>query len=260
MKTQTLSTILTIAFYTLLEALRTRLLWVVLLVAVAILGGSLFAQQLAITESDRFQTAFLAALLRPANVFILSLYIITSMARDFNERNFELILSLDLTRSSFVLGKLVGFGALAFLLALLSTGLLAWPAYSGDAILWGTSLLCELWIMAALSLFCAITFNQIMPAASLVLGFYLLARSITAIQMIGGSSLLDATALSHQFMVFMINSIALVIPRMDTFTQTAWLVNHTGSWNLFVPIALQTLIYCTVLVSATLFDTYRKNF
>ena len=253
-------TVPTIAFYTVLEALRTRLFWLVLLVALALWGGSLFVQQLAITESSRFQTAFLASFLRPASVFILSLYIISSVAREFNERSFELILSLDITRASYLFGKLAGFSALALLLACFFTALLGWFVPASHAVLWGASLLCELWIIVALSLFCAITFNQIMPAASLVLGFYLLSRSITAIQMIGESSLLDVTALSHKAVVFIMNSIALVIPRLDTFTQTAWLFDTSVNWSQLAPIAIQTLIYSTLLVSATLFDAYRKNF
>ena len=257
---KTMSTIPTIAFYTLLEALRTRLLWLVVLAMLAVLGGSLFVQQLAITESSRFQTALLAAALRPLSVFILSLYIISSMAREFSERGFELILSLDLTRASYVLGKLTGYSVLAFMLASLSSLLLAWFVPATQAALWGVSLLCELWIIAAFSLFCAMTFRQIMPAASLVLGFYLLARSMAAIQLIGSSALLDGATLPHQFMLDMVNSIALVLPRLDMFTQTAWLTEHNGHWALFGPIAAQTLIYCILLISATLFDAYRKDY
>lgn len=255
-----MSTIPTIAFYTLLEALRTRLLWLVLLMMLAVLGGSLFVQQLAITESSRFQTAFLAAALRPASVFILSLYIVSSMAREFSERGFELILSLDLTRTGYVLGKLAGYGALALALACLASLLLAWFVPAQQTALWGVSLLCELWIIAAFSLFCAMTFRQIMPAASLVLGFYLLARSMTAIQLIGRSALLDGTTLSHQFMLTMVNGIALALPRLDTFTQTVWLTEQNAHWALFAPIAIQTLIYCILLTAATLFDAYRKNY
>lgn len=255
-----MSTIPTIAYYTLLEALRTRLLWLMLFILLIIFGGSLFVQQLAITESSRFQIAFLGAALRLASVFILSLYIISSMSREFSERGFELILSLDLTRTSYVLGKLCGYATLALLLAMLNGLLLVWFTAAPQALLWATSLLCELLIIAAFSLFCAMTFRQMMPATSLILGFYLLARSMSAILLIGGAPLLQDNALSHQFMLTLINSIALVLPRLDMFTQTVWLTEQSGHWSALAPILIQTSIYAVLLTSATLFDAYRKNY
>ncbi|MDP3686234.1 MAG: hypothetical protein Q8R64_01475, partial [Sulfurimicrobium sp.] len=136
--------------------------------------------------------------------------------------------------------------------------LLAAFAPPSQVILWGLSLLGELWIVTALSLFCLLTFNQIMPAMSLVLGFYLLARSMAAIQLIGHTPL-NADGQAQQFMVHAIDAIALLLPRFDTFTQTAWLVDSSGSWAQLGPIAAQTLIYLALLVAGAMFDLSRKN-
>ncbi len=251
---------LTIARYTLLEALRTRLLWLTALALLTLLAGSAFVQQLAIAEGVRFQTAFLAATARPAAVFLIALYVISSMAREFHDKGVELILALDLSRASFVLGKLAGFAALAVFFAVASCLPVALFAPLGKALLWGVSLLCELWIIAALSLFCAVTFSQVVPASSFVLGFYLLARSISALQLIGGSALLDDGSRLHQAMLGALNALALALPHLDTFTRTAWLVNPGADWGQIAPILLQTLIYCGILAAATLFDMYRRNF
>lgn len=253
-----LRAVFTIAHFTFLEAARTRLMRLLLLVLLGAFAGSLFLNEIAIADSQRIQTAFLASSLRPASVFILSLFIISSLTREFNEKNLELILSLDLPRASYVLGKQFGFMGIALLLTCAISLLLAVFAPAGQTILWGLSLLGELWIMAALSLFCLLTFSQVMPAMSLVLGFYLLARSMTAIQMIGHTPLND-TGAAQQFMVHVIDAIALLLPRLDIFTQTSWLVNDSGSWAQLGYIALQTLVYLALLLAGALFDFSRRN-
>lgn len=251
--------IFTIAYFTFLEAARARLARLILLVLLTTFAGSLFLNEIAIADSRRIQTAFLAASLRPASIFVLSLFIISSLAREFNEKGLELILSLDLPRASYVLGKQLGFMTIALLLACTVSLLLTAFAPTEQALLWGLSLLGELWLMAALSLFCLLTFSQVMPAMSLVLGFYLLSRSMTAIQMIGHNPV-NEIGTAQQFMVHALDAIALLLPRLDTFTQTAWLVNDSGTWMQLGPIALQTLLYLALLLAGALFDLSRRNF
>lgn len=251
--------ILTIARYTLLEGLRARLPWLALLMLLVLFGASVLVGQLAITESLRMQTAFLAATLRPAAVFMLSLHIIGSMAREFNDRGLEFILSLDIPRASYVLGKLLGFALIGLLLALAVGAVMTLRAPAPDAALWGISLACELCLVAALSLFCVIAVPQIMPAASFVLGFYVLARSIGAMQLMSGSAVGGDASLGQQAVPRLVDLFALLLPRLDSFTQSAWLVDQTGSWGLVAGIVAQGTIYVGLLAAATMIDLYRKN-
>lgn len=248
----------TIAFYTLLEALRNRLMWLIVLAAMAGIGLSGFLQELAITESRQVQVALLAALLRFAAVFLLATFVVTSMARELNDKGLELVLALPLPRAGYVLGKLAGFAALALVPALLFGGLIAIFSPIGQTALWTVSLVGELWMVAAFSLLCVFTLSQVMAALSAVMGFYLLARSITALQLIGQGSISDSS-LSQQIINFTINAIATLLPRFDEFTRTDWLVYHSGNWATLAPLLAQTAIYLTLLTGAALFDLYRKN-
>jgi len=254
-----MSKVLAIAQYTLHEALRTRLTWMVVGALAALALGSVFVAQVAITETARMQAGFLAATGRMAAVFLVCLHVASSMVREFNDKGTELLLSLDLPRASYYLGKLVGFSAVALGVALATTAALAWFAPHQGVLLWGLSLACELVLVAAVTLFCVITFAQIMPAVSFVLAFYLLARSIAAIQLITGSQLLNPHTLTHRLSTWLIDGLALLLPDLARFTQTAWLVNDTGSAMTLGMIAGQTLIYGAVLTGAGLFDLYRKN-
>ena len=252
--------ILTIARYTLLEGLRARLPWLALLMLLALFGASVLVGQLAITESRRIQTAFLAATLRPAAVFMLSLHIIGSMAREFNDKGFEFILSLDIPRASYVLGKLLGFALIGLLLALAVGAVMTLRAPAPDAVLWGVSLACELCLITALSLFCVVALPQIMPAASFVLGFYVLARSIGAMQLMSGVPVAGDANLASQALPRLVDLFALLLPRLDSYTQSAWLVDQSGSWGLVAGIVAQGAVYIGLLAMATVLDLYRRNF
>ena len=71
--------------------------------------ASFFVEQIAITESARFQTGFYAAAARFAAVFIVALHVLASVAREFDDKGLDMLLALDLPRSHYVLGKLAGF-------------------------------------------------------------------------------------------------------------------------------------------------------
>ncbi|MBI2508882.1 MAG: ABC transporter permease [Betaproteobacteria bacterium] len=254
------SGIITIARYTLLEALRTRLPVLVLLTLLALLAASFFVETIAVTEGARLQAGFYAAGVRLACVFIVGLYVLTSMAREFNDKGLDVLLALDLPRSHYVLGKLAGFLVIAALVAAAACLPLAWLSTPQAVMQWAVSLALELAIVAALALFCIITLNQLTPAASFVLAFYLLARSLTAIRRMSAHPVADAGALSHQVIQFLVEALALVMPAFDAWTQTAWLVNHETAWGDLARLAWQSALYTTLLAAATMFDFYRKNF
>ena len=248
-----------IAYYTLLEARRNHLLWVVVLTIFAAVGLAGFLGQVAITETQHIQAAFLGAFLRWAAIFIVGLTVITGMVREFNDKGFELVLSLPLPRAGYLLGKLGGYAAVALLVALCMTLPLLLVVPPDQATLWGVSLACELLLVCALSLLCILTLKQTLPAFAVVAAFYLLARSISAIQLMGQGALVDSSSWSQQTMTFLVNAIALMLPNLDRFTATDWLVYHSGLPGSLAPIFAQSLIYLVLLTGAGLFDLYRKN-
>ena len=251
--------IVTIARFTLLEAFRTRLLWLFVIVLALILGTTYFIQQLAITESVRLQIAFSAAATRFAAVFVLSLHVLASIVREFNDKGLELTLSFDLRRSHYILGRLLGFMLIALLMALIAILPQLALAPLQAALQWGLSLALELAIMSALSLFCIVTFTQLMPAASFVFGFYLLARSLTAIRLMSDTPLVGGGTWSHQVISWLVDALALVLPALDRFTQSAWLVDSAASWPALGANAVQASLYTVLLGAAAMFDFYRRN-
>jgi ABC-type transport system involved in multi-copper enzyme maturation permease subunit len=251
-------TIVSLAKTTLLEAVRNRLLWLGFAVVAIAFGLTQFLGQVAIAETRDIQTALLAAPLRVAAVFIVAVFVITSMVRESTDKVTELLLSLPAPRSTYFFGKFAGYASVAVILALVCALPLALLATPSGLALWTASLVCELLIVTAISLFCVLTLAQVVPAVSAVAGFYLLSRSMTAMQIIAGAPLHEQ-ALSDRAVKTIVEWIAFILPSLDGMTQTSWLLGGAAS-NVLVTVFGQTAIYLVLICSAALFDLYRKNF
>lgn len=252
--------ILSIARYTLLEALRNRLFGLALILVAGGLAFTQFLQQVSITESNEIQAALLAALLRIGSVFMLAGFVITSMVREFNDKVTELVLSRPLRRSSYFFGKLFGFGAVALALALIASLPLALFVPGPKVALWGLSLACELLIVTAFSLFCVFSLTQVVSALAAVAGFYLLSRSIGALQVIAANPLSEGLSLGQGVVNAVVDAIAFVLPGLDRMTQTGWLIYGAPTATEIAGLLAQTAVYMLLLCGAALFDLQRKNF
>lgn len=256
----TIRPVLTIARFTLLESTKNRLFTLVLVGAVSLFGLTLFIGELAITETTQIQSAMSGMMLRLFAVFIVCIFVITSMIREFNDKGFELIISLPLNRYAYLAGKMLGFGLLSVCIAVVVCIPLVFISQTSALLYWCLSLICELWIVTALSLLCLVTFKNITSALAVVVAFYLLARTISTIQLIGGSPILETTSLSHKVITMVIDAIACLLPALDQFSKTDWLVYGAGSSSEYFFVAGQTLIYVILLFAAACFDLHRKNF
>lgn len=253
-----ISPILTIAKYTLLEAMRNRLMWLQAGVLVIGIGLSGFLAEVAITESRQIQLALLGAFLRYSAVFLLATFVVTSIVREANDKGLEGVLALPLPRASYALGKLAGYCALSLVPALSASAVVSTMVPWDQALLWTLTLIGELWLVAGFSLLCVFTFNQVMASLSAVFAFYLLARSVTALQLIGHGPYTRETP-SQQVLNALLSGLSKVLPRLDDFARTDWLVYGNGDLSSLPMVALQTGLYLTLLSAATLFDLYRKN-
>jgi ABC-type transport system involved in multi-copper enzyme maturation permease subunit len=243
----------------LIEAVRNRLLWLAVVVVVIAFGLAQFLNQVAITESREIQTALLAAPLRVAAVFMVAVFAITSMVRESSDKGTELLLSLPAPRYAYLLGKFAGYALVAAILALISAlPLLPFANFQGLT-LWAVSLVCELLVVTAMSLFCVLSLTQVVPAFAAVAAFYLLSRSMAAMQIIAGAPLQDPT-LADRAVSAIVGLIALLLPGFDGMTQTTWLLGPAPGWGALASLVGQTALYLVLIGSAALFDLYRKNF
>jgi len=249
-----------IAYYTLLEARRTRLPLLLAVALLLVLALGFFVSELAVIESERLRVSFYAAGARFAGVFIVSAHVLGSITREFNDKGIDALLALDLPRPHYILGKLSGFLAIAVMVAAICCLPLMFQVSASALLQWGVALALELSVVAAFSLFGVMAFGQFIPAAALVLAFYLLARSLTAIQLISAHPLSGAATLSHEMGRWMVDALTWVMPALDRWPQTAWLVDAPAPWPFFATVLTQALLYIVLLTGAAMVDFQRRNF
>ena len=250
--------ILTIALFTLREAIQNRLISLVLAALISLFGLAEFIGEVAITESAETKVSILSGALRFFAVLLTSLFVTMSMLREQHEKSLDLVLSLPISRASYFFGRLLGFSGVTIVVAALIGLCLLLYSPSQRVVPWVLSLACELFIVASVSIVCLFTFRQATLALSSVFGFYVLARTIGSIQLIGHGPLADPSTPSR-FISGAIDTLALLLPDLDRYTSSQWLIYGAPERSDLVFILGQTMIYLVLLIGAGLFDLYRKN-
>jgi len=245
--------------FTMLEAWRSRLPWLLLLTLACAFAASQLAAELAITEGGRFRAALLAGGVRFAWVFIFAVYVIGSLTRELNERGFEVALALELDRSTWVIGKLAGFLLPAFLSVMLLFPLFALLAPPAGAAAWCLTLAFELAIVIAAALFFTLNLASVPAAAVLTAGFYLLARSIDALVLIASSSPLLASGAWRDLSQMVVGALAWLLPGLGRFAQGAWLAGDVPSASTLALMGVQCAAYVALLCAAALVDFHRRD-
>ncbi|MFT4581321.1 MAG: Cu-processing system permease protein [Gammaproteobacteria bacterium] len=253
-----LSNIATVTRFTWLEIRRARLWWFMLAMIVFGYGIGEFAASISITESNENRLVFYAAIMRLVAVFFIALLVATSVLREIDDKGLELALSRPLSRGEWYIGKLVGYASAAIGIAVLvSVPLLVQNPLA--ALIWSYSLMLELIIVVAAALAFAITLRQITIALSVVAGFYIISRAIAGLVLISTGPTVDLTLSSNQFVAAMIKYLAMVLPDLDRFTQTRWLVGMLPSAQEISVLTAQAIIYGALLVCMGLFDLHRRE-
>ena len=248
--------VLTLARYVLLEARRSGLGWLAVGCILIAIGAAALAAQLAITETRELQAATAGALLRMCAAFLIASHVVASTAREASDRGLEFALTLPISRSQYYLGKLAGFASCAALVAtLFAFPMLCWSRPAAVAA-WWISLAAEGALLAAVALFFSTALAQVVPALVATAAFYLLGRSVSAMQAIaagpfGGDR--ESTLASA------VDLLGLLLPRLDRATRTEWLVYEAPAREDWLIALAGLAIYFMVAAAAGLFDLSRRN-
>jgi Cu-processing system permease protein len=242
-----------------IEACRTRLPWLAVGAAAALLLASWFGSSLAIVEGTRAQVAFLSAGCRMVAVFVICLHTVASQVRETQDRGTELLLSLDLPRAQYLAGRAVGLMVVAATVCAVFWVPIALTAPRAASMAWLGSLILESWIVVAACLFAAVTMPGVLPAAAFALGLYLLARSIGAVVLIATASPFVTPGLSDRAFGLLASGLSLLLPDLARFTRAEWLFDVAPTAGELLTIAAQGLTYIAVLLAAAAFDLYRRN-
>lgn len=217
-----------------------------------------FLSEVALTESRALQLAIVAAVLRACAVFLVATHVAGSVLREINDKGLELMLSLPLERSTQYLGRLAGFAIIGAVLSVVfALPLLLWapPKVVG---MWAFSLAFETALVASAALFFAMSLAQLVPAIAATAGFYLLGRSMATIQAIAAGPHKDDST-TQTLARWALDAVALVFPRLESVTQTQWLLYGAPGTGPYAAALGGLALYGGILVAAGLFDFYRRS-
>ncbi len=248
----------TVARYTLIEALRSGLPWLAAACVLGVLGLAGFLSRVAIIEASALQASAAGALLRACAVFLIAAHVVASVSREANDKGLELALALPISRPAYYLGKLLGFACIGVLVAtLFALPLLLW-AKPVDLAAWWISLAAETALVAAAALFFASALAQSVAALAAAAGLYVLGRSMSAIQAIASAAQAGDSppAVAARWFV---DALALLLPRLDAVTRSDWLLYGAPQAAEFAQALLGLGIYFLLLAAAGLFDFSRRN-
>ena len=241
-----------------LEARRGGLPWLALGAVAIGVGLAAFVSQVALAESRALQAALLAAVWRACAVFLVAALVTASTLREIQDKGLELMLSLPLSRSTQYLARLAGYAFCGAALAVaFALPMLAWAA-PGAVLMWGVSLAFEAALVAAAALFFAMTLQQFVPAITATAGLYLLGRSIGAIQAMAAAHLGEPSAASR-IAQYAVDAIALLLPRLDAVTRTAWLLYEPPAATSYAAAIASLVLYALLLAAGGLFDFQRRS-
>lgn len=246
--------------YVLVAAIRDRLVLTLLLLMAVGASLAIFLGSSAVTEASRFALVFAAGGLRFAGALGLVLFIVFYLRRAFDSRDVDYLLSRPIGRVSFVLSHAAAFTTLATAAALLVslTVCLLSPHTVGPGFaMWAFSLCMEYVIMANAALFFAMVLPGAASGALAVLALYVLARMMGQILGIVHTGVAGA---EHEVLGTVMQVVALIVPRLDLFAQTGWLVYGPDAFPGYGLLLLQGLLWSGLAVAATSVDLVRRQF
>jgi Cu-processing system permease protein len=248
-----------IAQLTLLEARRTHLPWTTVgMIAAGLILGEC-AAGLALTDSHSYRLGIYAASTRLLLVACTALFVATSVVRELADRVIDLTLSRPLSRGTWLVGRLCGYGGMVCLMAVAAALPLAFTSTPLAALVWGLSLAAELLLVAAATLSCAVALPQVVASVLAVAAFYLLSRSIDAIVLMSRGPTVDAGTWSSTFIEHAVSGLAMLLPAMSEYTRSAWFTDPTSGLLALPALAMQTIIYGVLLAAVGLFDFVRRE-
>jgi ABC-type transport system involved in multi-copper enzyme maturation permease subunit len=248
--------------YVLLTATRDRLFIGLLLGIAAAAYISSVLGATAMLETEQMTLSFTAASARVIIMIGIIVFIGFHMRNAFDAREIDVLLSRPISRTTLVLSYWFGFAAVATCLVVPTVVLIAILGTLNQTgfILWSLSLLLESWLVVSIALFAALTIRSgvatvlaslAIYALSRMMGFFLATTSAGSVFRqqeidIGARLLLD--------------SIAFIVPRLDFFAKSNWLIYGAKSYEDAFLVAVQAAVFIPLLLAAAIIDFKRKQF
>lgn len=248
--------------YILLTALRDWL-FVALLFGVSLATAiSIAMGGTALLEPEQMTLAFSAASARAILMIGLIVFVCFHIRSGFDTKEIDVMLSRPISRGNLVLSFWLGFSIVAILVVvpiIAIIGYVGLMSINGFA-LWSVSLLLEALLVVALSLFASLTLRSAVFSVLASLGFYVLSRMMGFFVATSESGVLFENQEVNTLLRGAIDIVSVVVPRLDFFTKSEWLIYGIRSYDEIQLFLIQTAVFVPLLIVAAIIDFKRRQF
>lgn len=253
----------TVIRYVLITALRDRLFVGMLAAIILATGISAALAATSMIEVQEMTLTFAAAASRVILMLGLVVFVAFHIRHAFDNREIDVLLSRPISRPMLVLSYWMAFSAVAIVvttltvLVVLAMSVLNMAGFAA----WAGSLLLEALLMVAFTLFGALILKSGVMVVLTALGFYALSRMMGFfLATMGGRTLFESKDW-NTYARYLVDALAVLVPRLDFFAKTRWLSYGVTDWPheilLFVG---QTAVFVPLLLTAAIIDFRRRQF
>jgi ABC-type transport system involved in multi-copper enzyme maturation permease subunit len=235
----------------------------VILIAIFVssfLGGT------ALTEQHQMTIAYVSGSTRLILAIGLIIFVCFHVKRLFDNKEVEFILAKPISRKSFVFSYWLAFAILSLVITTcvaIFVGIFTHPNFHG-LVAWGASLMCEGLIIVAFALVSALILRSAVASVLSTLCFYFLSRMmgffVVAIKVPFNTQLPDANYFMEWISQWVLELTSTLLPRLDLFAKTKWLIYGIENYNELLIFSLQSLVYIPLLLTMAIVDFNRKQF
>jgi len=219
-----------------------------------VLGGTAFL------EEQEMTLTFASGAARLMLMIGLIVFTCFHIRNAFDTKEIDVILSRPISRTSLVVAYWLGFSFVSLLVTVPLAGILGligvvnWGGYLG----WAASLLLEATMVIAMALFSAFTLRSAVASVLACMGFYVLSRMMEFFVLTAQGGLVQGK--EYAFFNYALKIISTMVPRLDLFTKSEWLVYGFTSSQEWIVFIAQAAIFVPLLLLATVADFRRKQF
>ena len=221
----------------------------------AMLGGTAFLEEREMTIT------FAAGAARVILMTGLIVFVCFHIRNAFETKEIDVILSRPISRTNLALAYWLGFSFVALLLTIPVIGVIAligvgnWTGFAG----WSVTLFLEELVVIALALFSALALRSAVTSVIACMGFYVISRMM-AFFVAASHSGLVVNDIKLILMRYVLIAISKVVPRLDFFAKTQWLIYGFDSAQDWIVCVLQVAVFLPLLILASVIDFRRKQF
>lgn len=247
--------------FIILNSIRDKIYLSIFLSLVITFSFSIFFGNSALVEQHQTNIVYIAAASRNIIIFGIILFVCLTISKNFENKEFEFIISKAISREKFILSYLVGFLLislfiiLSFLIMLFSVAKINLFGF----FLWSLSMIFESIIMISFALLSTLILRSAFLSIIATLSFYLISRMmgffVLAIELPENFS-----QAKNNFLELILKIISIFFPRLDLFSQSSWLIYEIENFDKIKIILLQSAIYIPLLIFMSFHDFRKKEF